>query len=325
MGYVALITGYLKRVSLGRWLAYVTGAVFLGYLFNFLRLCLLVLYYRVALGHAALEHSAKTADYVIGSCLFLVATWLFIWLVRRKQPAAAPQPIAPDPVAPSSTVRAISLKCAAFAVALLAVLALPSSALKYSHQVPAAPQTFAGRMPKQVGDFVLTRTWHEQQGSTTVTENGAYSAAGSDEVVLGVWVGPLTHFHDPTRCWLARGLQPAVLTTEPFTTASGEASALSTGYYNDGITDSILINALCTPTSCSQFPHLGSSGHIGILYVEPQKDELSAPGRHLVSIMIRIDRLHSTASSSVNYGLLSAEARRFLSGLDMKSLSRAFQ
>src|SRR5208282_1924785 len=64
VGYVALIVGYLKGVSIPRWLLYVTGAVLLGHLFNLIRLCTLVLYYRVAVGHPALEHVAKQADYV---------------------------------------------------------------------------------------------------------------------------------------------------------------------------------------------------------------------------------------------------------------------
>jgi exosortase J len=49
MGLIALVAGYLYRF---RWKAHalvVLGAVLLGYLFNFLRLCVLVLYYLVAL------------------------------------------------------------------------------------------------------------------------------------------------------------------------------------------------------------------------------------------------------------------------------------
>ena len=49
MGFIALIAGYLYRF---RWYAHaavVAGAVLLGYVFNFARLCILVLYYLVAL------------------------------------------------------------------------------------------------------------------------------------------------------------------------------------------------------------------------------------------------------------------------------------
>ena len=90
LGYLALILGYLKRVTLRRWVAYVVGGVLLGYFFNFIRLCVLVVYYRIALGHPALEDVAKQADYVIGSCLFLLAILIFIRLASLKaEPASA--------------------------------------------------------------------------------------------------------------------------------------------------------------------------------------------------------------------------------------------
>ena len=85
MGYFALILGYLKRVSVPRWILYVSGAVLLGYLFNFARLCMLVIYYRIALGHGWLEQGAKQADYAIGFCLFAVAMLLFLWAALRKK------------------------------------------------------------------------------------------------------------------------------------------------------------------------------------------------------------------------------------------------
>jgi exosortase J len=67
MGFIALIAGYIYRF---RW--YATGlvvgaAILLGYVFNLARLCLLVLYYMVALHFTSLQDKAKNADYVIGA------------------------------------------------------------------------------------------------------------------------------------------------------------------------------------------------------------------------------------------------------------------
>ena len=42
MGYIALITGYVFRFRRSTHLLTVAGAVLLGYMLNFLRLCLLV-------------------------------------------------------------------------------------------------------------------------------------------------------------------------------------------------------------------------------------------------------------------------------------------
>jgi exosortase J len=325
MGYVALILGYLKRVSFPRWAAYVSGAVLLGYLFNFTRLCALVLYYRAALGHPALESLAKQADYVIGSCLFLVATFLFLWILRRSGESSASATIAPLSAEFLPDNRRLWLKCAAFAAVVLLVVCLPTFALTDARNSSATPASLAARMPKQIGEFVLTRTWYEQQNGTTLVESGSYSAPGSDEITLGVWVAPLFKIHDATTCWLTRGLHPEILISRQFVTAHRNSVPLKTEFYSDGITDTEVLNAFCTPASCSQFQPLASSGQIGILLLRPQLSEIAERGTHPVSIMIRIDKLHQNLPKAATYDLLSAEAQRFVSGLDLNSLSSAFQ
>jgi exosortase J len=325
MGYVALVLGYLKRVSVIRWVALVTGAVLLGYLFNFTRLCVLVLYYRAALGHPTMENLAKQADYAIGSCLFLTATLLFLRLARSKQAKPVSPQVPPGNESHNPRILNVCIKCAAFALVIMMALALPSSAFRYTRQPAPGPFSFAGRMPKQVGEFALARTWYEQQGGVTVEQNGAFSAPGSDEVILGVWVAPVFRFHDAQQCWLARGLRPDTLTTRQFITAGGQSIALSTGFYSDGITDSIVVTAACTPASCSQFQQLPSSKEIGFLFLKPRMDEFSDSGSHPVSIMVRIDTVHTSAPKSVTYGILANDAQRFLVGLDPVSLSSTFQ
>jgi len=53
--------------------------------------------------------------------------------------------------------------------------------------------------------------------------------------------------------------------------------------------------------------------------------ELAGSQAHVVSIMVRIDKLHSSAQKQANYDLLSAEAQKFIAELDLLSLSRDFQ
>ncbi len=328
LGYVALVLGYLKRVSFRRWAAYVAGGVLLGYLFNFIRLCVLVVYYRIALGHPVLEGVAKQADYAIGSGLFLVAMLIFLRLARQKQQNPAAANLAPVDGGPSPRVRNLFLQCAAFAAALLAVLALPSSALRSRQPALASNLSSAAslaRFPRQIGGFALTRAWYEQVAGKTLVQSGAYSAPGSDEIILAVWVAPSGYFHDPNSCWLARGLQPELLTALPFVTAQGKSADLSTGFYSDGVTDSIVVNAVCTPGSCSQSQQLASRGRFSFIVLKPRISELAASGAHPVPIMIRIDRLHSGAPRAAVQSALTAEAQRFLSGFDPMALSQAFQ
>ncbi len=323
MGYVALVLGYLKRVSAPLWAAYVSGAVLLGYLFNFIRLCVLVLYYRVALGHPALEGVAKQADYAIGSCLFLTAVFLLLWLARRKGKDEPPgEPAQPDNLRGSWSGW---MKCAAFAMLLVAALSVFASPFRVSPRTTATPAMLAARMPKHVGEFTLTRTWYEQESGTIVLEAGAYAAPGSDEIILGVSVAPNYNLHTANGCWLARGLDPDLLASREYRTGNGESVALDTGFYNDGITDSVVVNAFCGPLSCSQFRRTTSRGRIGFLVLTPQMYELEGSQAHVVSIMVRVDKLHSSAQKVANYDALSAEAQRFIAGLNLLSVSRDFQ
>jgi len=310
-------------VSIYRWIAYVSGAVLLGYLFNFVRLCILVLYYRVALGHTALEGFAKWADYCIGSGLFLVATLLFIRLIQSKQNAPASERTPRGSAAPPLRVRNLVFQCVAFAVVLLLALSLPSSALR--PRPAPSPESLAARMPKQIGSFTLKRTWYETEGSTIVVQSGAYSAPGTDEIILGIWVAPIFYLHDATQCWLARGLEPDSLIFRSFVIAGGETLPLRTGFYSDGITDSIVVNGVCTPASCSQFQKAAPGTHLRLLFLKPDSTGISGTGAHPVSIMLRIERLRSDTPKAVTYSQLSGEAQKFLAGLDMKSLSRSFQ
>ena len=83
MGFIALIAGHVYRF---RWYAHaavVAGAVLLGYVFNFARLCILVLYYLVALHFTSLQDKAEMGDYIIGAALFLLGTFLLFAVVRR--------------------------------------------------------------------------------------------------------------------------------------------------------------------------------------------------------------------------------------------------
>jgi exosortase J len=323
MGYVALLLGYLKRVSWRRWVAYVAGAVLLGYLFNFTRLCVLVLYYRLALGHPALESAAKWADYCIGSCLFLVATLLAVSILRGAKEAGSS--LAVSAIAASRTrsrvqMQSLLLKCAAFAAVIGLVLALPGSALRDHSQHSTVQVSYADRMPKTIGDYALTRTWYEQIDGATMVQAGAYSPPGGGEIVLAIWVSPSYHIHNGNNCLILRGVQPTSLSSHPFTMAQGKTVDFKTGYYNDGITDSIVANAVCARSSCMQ----SSPGILGGRF-EYEYIPFRRQNGHPVSFLVRIDQLSSQAPESETRALLTAELQQFLKGLDASELSQSFQ
>jgi exosortase J len=89
MGYIALVTGWLYRLNGRRHMLFVATAVLLGYVFNLLRLCFVILYYWFAIRFPTLGWYGEEADYVIGGCLFFMGA-LFVFALPRRLAAAAP-------------------------------------------------------------------------------------------------------------------------------------------------------------------------------------------------------------------------------------------
>lgn len=324
LGYFALITGYLKKVSIPRWIAYVTGAVFLGYLFNLFRLCALVLYYRLALGHPRFEQIAKQADYAIGGCLFLFAVLLFLWVAfRNDEKATAVRTIAAHPSAP----RTMRPRTVAFA--LLALLfAVPGVNAIRNHRITLASAVIAGSpraasldalLPQKFGAYTLTRISQETTDNQVKVESGAYVGVSPDEIILGVWVPPTPHtIHQSL---MVRGEDPFMRADKSFLTAQNRSILFDTALYSDGVTDTFAGNVYCTLSEC--VPSQPSPKLDLQFILNPTAFEKS--GGRAVSIFFRIDSPHTTAAASAVYQDLEERAQHFLLGVDFGELSRRFQ
>lgn len=83
MGYLALIVGYLCSLPAWLWTVYTLASVLLAYLLNLVRLCGLVLCYKVALSVPYLARHMAAADYALGSVLFFSAAF-FLFTVPRQ-------------------------------------------------------------------------------------------------------------------------------------------------------------------------------------------------------------------------------------------------
>jgi exosortase J len=326
LGYVALITGYLKRVSLGRWLCYVAGAVSLAYLFNLIRLCALVLYYRIALGHSALENVAKQADYVIGGCLILVATILFLWVVTRTEAGKSPAGNFSTPHSRAEKQQVKYWRIATFAAVVL-LFAVPGVRALQEHWESTVlagrvgqltPQQLDGLMPSQLGDYKLSRAWQQKLDGAIALESAAYATPGSDEITLGVWL--LATQHTVHESWMIRGEEPEMRATRNFLTAKGRTVAFDTAFYSDGVTDSLVGNAFCTPASCSQ---LNSDEGMHAAFTSPM--DFTTQGKRTIPIFFRVEALHTGTPKEAVYNALSTEAQRFLGNVDAAGLSQNFQ
>jgi exosortase J len=331
LGYVALIVGYLKRVSILRWFLYVAGAVLLGHLFNLIRLCTLVLYYRIAAGHAALEHYAKQADYVIGGCLFLIAAIVFLWATLRK---GKKQDEMQDVSVPGAAAKArtrkqqnIYWKVASFAILVLiadvpgvrAIKNYQGSMVESVHNGNLTAKDLDDRIPKQIGDYKLIRAWQEQFNGDPVLENAVYAQPASNEITVGIWMSPREHSIHWSR--MAHGESPEMRTDRSFVTAQGKLIPFDTAYYSDGVTDSLEGNTYCNPSFCRLSGESENGMHIGFRKVI----DFNTRGVRFVPIFFRVEKLHAdTGKSDINKEL-SAEAQSFLSGVDFLELSERFQ
>jgi exosortase J len=81
---LALVIGHLREMRIPRHALFVAVAVALAYLFNLIRLCLLVLYYCLAHRFPVLGGYAVGADYVIGATLFVIAAAFLFGTARLR-------------------------------------------------------------------------------------------------------------------------------------------------------------------------------------------------------------------------------------------------
>ena len=331
LGYVALIVGYLKRVSILRWILYVFGAVLLGHIFNLLRLCALVLYYRIAVGHHAFEQIAKQADYLIGGCLFLVVAVLFFLVVLRKEDnenviCDRPKPRA-TATASTRKQRLIYWKFAAFAILALIAVIPGVRAIQNNHESLTAalysgdlmPKELDDRLPKQLGDYKLIRAWQEQLGDETVLEDAAYKSAATKEITIGIWLSPFRH--NVHASMMVHGETAEMQADRNFVTARGRPVFFDTAYYSDGVTDSLVGNTYCNPSFCRL--SLEDKGGIHLSFMKPI--DFTTRGARFVPIFFRVERPHTDALKADIYKELLAECQSFLSDVDFTELSEKFQ
>ena len=329
LGYIALIVGYLKRVSFVRWFLYVSGAVLLGHLFNLLRLCALVLYYRIAVGNHALESMAKQADYAIGGVLFLVAVLLFLWVAFRKdnKPKVMTNVSADRDTAEAGRQPPVFRKLATFALLVLIVIVPGVHAIQNRRESLAASirdgkvtlNDLNDRVPKQLGDYRLTRTWQEQLGSLTAIENAAYKADALNEIDLGIWLLPGEH--TVHRSWLTHGEVPETRTTASFVTVRGQTASFDTAFYSDGVTDSLTADMFCTPSLCLSSPENEDGVHLGLT----KAIDFSTRGVRAVPIYFIIQAPHKDAPDAAIQKEMLTDCQNFLRNIDLNDLSKRFQ
>jgi exosortase J len=327
MAYGALIAGYLKRVPILRWIIYVASAFLLGHIFNLLRLCALVFYYKIALGHPAFEHLAKQADYMIGGLLFLVAAMLFLWIVSKKANVESVVDGVSQSEEYAKVLEPTYWRLAALALLVIVAIAPGIHAVRTNSESVAlairrgeiTAQGLNDRIPAQFGNYRLMRAWQEQMDGSPTLEAAAFAATPEKEIEIGIWLPPTDHSIQASM--MTHGELPRIKATEEIITAGGQPVPFNIALYDDGVTDSFVGNTYCNPSYCVASIENAEGIHLAVTRVM----DYSTQGKRLVPIFFKAQVPHTDASDRAVYSQLLSECHDFLSSVDFTQLGKRFQ
>jgi exosortase J len=324
LGLAAIVVGYLYRF---RWFVYapvVAGAVLLGYIFNFLRLCLLVIFYKIALPYPWMQHHARNADFVIGGCLFLCALAIFFTVADKLR--QHPGDVIPvEPVVPAIASRpSHPYLLRVFSVLLLAAVFGIDAIHQRSVDAALAQHTAVPQLPAQIGPYQLTRTWNDTMMTGVIVYTwGEYAAPtqpnGQPGPHISLGISPDLGVHDAEVCHIARGEDPLWHGQIVAPSAAGQIE-LTAATYNDGVTQKLEASTVCDAGECHQYSQ--TSEHVTVVYARPHRNvPLSADTTRPVPMLLKVETLETLTPDPQVRQELTAVLTDFLKNADLAQIS----
>src|SRR5271170_3430509 len=332
MGFIALIAGYVYRFRWYAHVAVVAGAILLGYVFNFARLCILVLYYIVALRIHWLRSRAEMGDYIIGACLFLLGTFLLFYVVRRL--SESPGQIKPPSISASASAEPIQLSSFYLRFAAMLVLALFSGygvarayvqthSASYTAQINA-DQDAVGQFPASIGSYKLVRSWNDNIFAGTLLFHWAEYAPANGGPHVSLGVSPVLGSHDTLICHSARGEDPLWRDQITLPTAGNVPVSFSGSFFNDGATQYLEATTICNGGSCGEYS--SDRTHFGLVYRKPTSQALfSQDPQRPIPILIKAETIDTTLPQAVARQQMIAAVRSFLASVDLGGLTQPYR
>jgi exosortase J len=321
LGLAAIVVGYMYRF---RWFVFapvVVGAVLLGYLFNFVRLCLLVIYYKIALPYPYLQNQAKFADYLIGGALFLCALAIFFTVADKLR--QQPKDVLPTPAeqtAPPRRTRPYLLRVAAVLV-LSAIFALDG--LRAQHNAPPAAARVLPPMPAKIGDFTLVRTWTDTLLDGIVVYTwGEYATPNPATPHVSLGISPVMGVHDAEVCHIARGEDPSWHGQIDDPSLGGDVS-LTAATYDSSSLQKLEASTVCDAGACRQYSETGS--HMTLIYARPHRSlPLQANQTRPVPVLITVETTDTSSPVTAKEPQLAAVLAQFLKSADLVTLTEPY-
>jgi exosortase/archaeosortase family protein len=357
MGFIALIAGYVYRF---RWYAHaavVAGAVLLGYVFNFARLCILVLYYLVALHFTSLQDKAEMGDYIIGASLFLLGTFLLFYVVRRlsESPGQIKPPAISSAEAPPATGgrggdgsdsgggggdwgsgnsggaggRSLYLRFAAMFVLVMFSCYGVARAYVHAHSDSYASQMRSdqnapGQFPARVGSYTLSRSWNENLFTGPLIFHWAQYVPADGGTPVSIGISPVLGSHDTLVCHSARGEDPLWRDQITLPTAGNIFVNFSGSFFNDGATQYLEATTICNGGSCGEYS--SDRTHFGLVYSKPTSKALfTQDPQRPIPILIKAETIDTTLPQAVARQQMIAAVRSFLASVDLDGLTQPYR
>ena len=324
MGLIALVAGYLYRFRTLAHAGFVAAAILLGYVFNFVRLCLLVLYYILALHVPRLQNHGEMADYYIGAALFLAGTLLLVEAMRRLRqvPSLTLQPmVAEAPEFAPASLYPRMLAMAAFVI----VAAVPVAwGQLFPRPNPAMAHAAGAAFPARVGSYTLTRSWADTLPSGIVIYQwGEYASdAGGPHVSIGV--SPALGAHDASICHSARGEDPLWHGELTLPVAVSGPVPFESSFFNDGATQYLEASTVCSGSQCGQFT--SNLPRFGFVYSKTDaRSVLTGGSDRPIPVLVRVETLDTTAAPAVVREELTATLRRFVARVDLDAFTGPYR
>lgn len=325
LGLTAIVVGYVYRF---RWFIFaplVAGAVLLGYVFNLLRLCSLVVYDRIAVSFPALQAHEQLADHIVGACLFLLAAFLFFTAIEHLRRMPEDVNAAPPEEKPSRGPVAVPYLAKVVAILILSTV-FGLEAVHTSHVDAMAVKSAAAPppMPQHIGNFSLVRSWAEGLvDGTVVYVWGEYEAPGDAPGVAGTHVSlgisPELGVHDAEVCHIARGENPTWHGQIESPSTQGPVD-LTAATYNDGLTQKLEASTVCDGGACRQYSQ--TSQHVTLVYAKPHRGlPLQADATRPVPVLLKIETSDTSSPVSSIEPKLAAGLQEFLKSADLVGLT----
>jgi exosortase J len=331
MGFIALIVGYLNRFRWYAHVAVVAGAILLGYVFNFARLCILVLYYIVALHIPWLQNKAEMGDYIIGGCLFLIATFLLFYVVNRLgESSQQTKPQAPRTY-PVSSAAASSIYLRLAAMFLIALFGGVSFAQALSHarasKVASAKtdQNAPGEFPARIGTYTLTRTWNENLVTGALLFHWADYAPADGGPHVSIGISPVLGSHDTIICHSARGEDPSWHSQLTLPVTGSVPVYFSASFFSDGATQYLEATTICNGTTCGEYS--SNRTHFGLVYSRPPLPASlfnQDPGRP-IPILLKAETLDTRILPDIAREQMIAALRSFIASINLDNLTQPYR